>query len=651
MFNNEYIGRAPTEDVPVLASKYIQYWLTDCQTTRRLDRWRRNHSAFYLFDDRAGSWNYCQNEGVRKDYFKLVVNNFKNIGKNAMQLVIGDMPLVKASSEVSDASVSDQIEVYNAILENDANSGWLYDITMGGVLQSWLYGTCFAIVEYDPLSGDSTPLSEDRFLSHGDISAENLSVLDFYFDTTKKKFSDLDWCITRQRINKYKLASIYQEKENDIISAKLQDINNVPAFFDYNTDYSDDVFVYKLFCKDDPYLVPGGRIVTYLNNSVVLSDTENRYKDIPVKSLPWCRTPYGIYGDTDANDMYQVQKLQDAVTSCLMTKISAFGIDKIVTETNSLIDEESLTGGLKLFKMAPNTQKPFNLNLMGDISGLVNFFPYVKRMQEDISNINQAVRGTPDPSIKAAITLTTLESMAKRYVNESQKNVHSFIVDCSMFALELRKKYSDYPQMIRIVGKDKKYKVKRWIKSDISLVDSVRLDAVDPVTSSINGKIMIAEKVSQMGGDISQYIRSLKTGSYDDIIDPIESQLNLAEMENQVLDDFSQEIPLVMMDDDHARHKIIHNKRLSDIDARKNRQLVSRYQDHLQWHDEQEIAQAQQQSALNAAKQSVPFPVNQQTVSNTGIDDEGTIGEDVTMNINDQFQNSVPLTNSKQRGI
>ena len=193
--------------------------------------------------------------------------------------------------------------------------------------------------------------------------------------------------------------------------------------------------------------------------------------------------------------------------SCVATKVTAFGIDKIVIPNTGTVAIEDLASGLKAIKMPPNQPPPTLLNLMGDIQQHLALMPFVEKMMEGISAMSSVVRGDPG-SIKAGVSLSIIEQKAIQYTNNAQKNGFQQLNDVSNFILTLRKKYSRYGDLVPIVGEDKKFKLERFTQEDFNSLESVILEPVDSISNSIATKEMTADKLSGMGITLKNMLHS-----------------------------------------------------------------------------------------------------------------------------------------------
>lgn len=606
----EYIGLVDSKDLPQYGHRAINTWYDYVCRTYMKDRWRQNYSMFFRFDEKSYYWNSYAPTYARTDYVPLTINQSKSIIKQIINMTYSQMPVMASRSSNTDPKSQDHVDINNLLLERDTKEGFLQRDAIVSAYNAYIFGMSFDIMDWDMNAGENTELDEQQVMFTGDVSSDVLSVLDVYFDCTKKRWEDLDWIIVRQKVNKFKLAANpkYKEFSDRIMSMKLNESSTVPYFFDYNYDTTDDIFIYKFIHRPDPVMLPKGRYAIFLGNDVTLEDGPNPYYNLNGGNLNvFPLTPnehvYGVYGDTDCNDLYPVQKLHDALTSCLMTKVTAFGIDKLFVEDGSLNDIEALTGGLKLFKMKPGTTEfPKNIDLMGDLNKVMSPLPFVEKSMESITGMNAAARGQPDPSIKAAVAMSYLQSMARQFNSTFQRRAFEQMRQKAQFALELRKKFANEPQLLKIVGADKKFKLRRWTKADLSMVDSITVEPVDPVTNTIGGRIAFSEKLAQMGAPIPDYVRALKQGDYSPIMDESDSEYNNIALENAKI--MRGEIPMAIREDNHELHRRKHKIIMEDPDVRADKNIMAAFNAHMEMHDQAEIMDAKHKASVQFMIQS-----------------------------------------------
>lgn len=591
---DKYIGIVGVDEFPVYARRAIDQWYNYVTRVNLEWKWRQNYSMFFRCDEKSSGWTTLQRFYPRHDFIPLNVNEAKSIVKTVCSFL--QKPTFRGRSSNTDPEVADKIEIYNAQLEYDKENGFLSKNDEAAKLAAYLMNTSFSLVEWDQFEGDHIELA-DAVISTGEVTDDLLTVLDWYFDPTIKSDQDLLWGIARQKVNKFKLAAQYPEHADKILGKTINSVISVPYLFDLDATQTDDIFVYKFIHRVEPQLCPKGRYTIFLDD-VVLSDKPNKYKRINVFPLRPSQHVYGIYGDTDANDLFPVQKLHDAMTSCLMTKVTAFGIPKVFVERGLISDQESLIGGLKVFNINSGTSKPTTADLMGNLQNDMAPMPMIERWMQTVTGVNSASMGQPDPGIKAAVTMSFMQSMAQRYSSAFQQGYLNYLKDKAEFALELRKNYATTERLVKIVGKDKKYKVARWKASDLTPIDSVYVEPVDPVTNSIGGRIMFAEKLASMGASKREYERAIKTGSYDPIIDDGADEMNLIEMENAAIAE--GKVPPAFDDDEHPLHRFHHRKPMQDIDGRLNENAFRAYNEHLRLHDEAELRKIERQARMEA---------------------------------------------------
>lgn len=629
-----YIGTCDVSELPKYVGRVIDDWSNYMVETGRIKRIRNNYSAYYALSANESFWDNYGSRQENGNYIKLVVNQYKNLIKNAIATTLPQMPVFQAGSCNNSAKLDDQIEVYNSQLLYDARHGYMDSVIKSSMTSSFIMSTAFVIMEWAEDAGEQIELFDGTVATTGDITTDCLTILDVFFDVTKKRFQDLDWIIVRQKVNKYKLAKLFPEYEHDILSKNdisdsfFPENSTIGYFNASNRSYNDDVYIYKYIHKDDKVICPGGRYSIILDNNTCIYDAPNKYGQIPVFKLSPSERIYGVYGDTDADDMYMIQKLNDAITSCLMTKVGVFGLDKIFVDSNSLMSSEALSGGLKIFKLAPQSRDPRVVSLMGNISELANLAPMVQGWMESVSNIYAANRGAPDPSTKVATTLSMMQQMGQRFYDDFKRNVFRFASELANFALKLRKRNMGLEQTIKIVGEDSKFKAIRISKSSISDLDYINIQDFDPVSTSIGGRVMMAEKISQMTGNVTYYLDSLKTGNVQKAIDEFTLDDNTAELENCLI--LKGECPSVVDEDNHSRHAIIHRKTILDPDSRKDPNIMRAYTEHMKLHDIGMINSAKKSAYLQEAIRQSQIEAAPQQNNGEQIAQEPNVSQNAT---------------------
>ena len=549
----------------------------------------------------------------RRDYIYSPVNIYKNIGKNFLNIIYSKSPSQRARAQNSDPKVTDKIEIYNSLVEYDYSKKGLDKLGYDSGEVAWIFGTSFMFVEWDFYKGDDKKIDDEngQRVFSGDWTCEVFSPFDVYIDPTKKRWEDVESVIVRQKINKYVLASRYPQFQDEIINCNSEDwADNTTFTLDFES-FSDDVFIYKYIHKPMPglrnedYDMEDGRYVTVLSDGTVIEDEPNWYGQLNVFPLAFNKRLYSVYGDSDAFDLLPLQKLLNVAMSCVSTKVTAFGIDKIVIPNSGQVAIEDLASGLKAIKMPPNQPPPTILNLMGDIQQLLSLMPFIEKMMEGISAMNNVIRGNPE-GIKAGVSLSIIEQKAIQYVNNAQKNAFQQLNDITNFILQLRKKYSRYGDLVPIVGEDKKFKLQRFTQEDYNTLESIVLEPVDSVSNSIATKQLMADKLAQMGSAPEEYVTFMKTGRYERMIDDTFDELNEIQLENEEIKKGA--IPLVSRSDNDDLHIQKHRRAIQDPDARRNPDILNAYNEHIRMHEENQVTKAQHQATLQNTLQTVAAP-------------------------------------------
>lgn len=619
-----YPGFSPHMDdlLGVNVKHKCEAWRSYTESNGMSDLWRLSFSVYYNAINDQSIGNRLALYYNRRDYIYSPVNIYKNIGKNFLNILYSKVPVMRAKAANTDPKVQDQIEIYNALIEYDYTKNELDKDAYDGGEIAWIFGLSFAFIEWNKYKGkfmgyvgQNGQLGPDpksgKPVHGGQWELTNLSPFDVAIDPTKSKWDDQLDMVVRLKVNKFQLASQYKEFEDDILACHLKDWVDTPTFlYDY-IDCSDDIFVYKYIHKavpglyNDDFDLSQGRYATILQNGVVIDDGPNDYDQLNIFPLAFNKKLYSTYGDSDAFDLLPIQKLYNVVSSCIATTITAFGIDKIVIPNTGSVGFEDLASGLKAIKMPPNMPEPKVLSLMGDVGSKAKLLPILERQMEGISAMNQVVRGDPE-GLKSGVQTSIIEAKAIQYVNNAQKNAFKQMSDIANFILKLRQKRQMIEDIVPIIGEDKKFKMLRFSKDNIDLLDSIYMEPVDPLTNSIATRQMMADKLSQMGASPEEYVVFMKTGRYDRMIDDTFDELTTIQMENEKMR--KGDVPFIAISDNDELHIKKHRAVLQDPDSRMDVKIVNAYNAHIKLHEDNQVTKARHQATLRMALQTATMP-------------------------------------------
>lgn len=622
--NRSYAGLSPHMDniLGDRAKQKCEYWKSYTESCGISDLWRLSFSVYYNAINDQSIGNRLALYYNRRDYIYSPVNIYKNIGKNFLNIIYSKVPVMRAKAANTDPRVQDQIELYNALIEYDYTKKELDKDAYDGGEIAWIFGLSFAFIEWTKTKGkfigyvnEQGQLGPDakggKPIHGGEWELTNLSPFDIVIDPTKSKWDDQMDMVVRVKVNKFALAAQYKEFEEDILACDLKDWVDTPTFlYDY-CDCSDDIFIYKYIHKpvpglyNDDFDLSQGRYSIILPTGIVIEDNINEYGQLNAFPLAFNKKLYTSYGDSDAFDLLPIQKLYNVVNSCIATTVTAFGIDKIVIPNTGSVGFEELASGLKAIKMPPNMPEPKVLSLMGDITSKANLLPILERQMEGISAMNQVVRGDPE-GLKSGVQTSIIEAKAIQYVNNAQKQAFKQMSDVANFVLKLRQENQLIEDMVPIVGEDKKFKLLRFNKDNINLLDSIYMEPVDPLTNSIATRTMMADKLTQMGAAPEEYVTFMKTGRFDRMIDDTFDELTTIQMENESLK--KGMVPLIAISDNDALHIKKHGAVLQDPDSRKDPMIMNAYNEHVRQHEDSQITKAQHQASLQMALQMATMP-------------------------------------------
>lgn len=570
----QYIGLMPREQIGAAIIDKMDKWHDSVVGNGLIDQWRRNYRLYYNSDPYANTkqyWNDFGFTGEHGEYLNIKINHYRNLITHMLNMIFAKLPDLKSRAAQNTFESISSVDLSDSILENTFKSKRVNRKVKKTGEMGLLFGTGGALSEWDIMEGEPYVTDEQgRIVNTGDIVVYPLSVLDFYADTCKQDEADIEWQTFRQFKNKYLLAAQFPDYAERILSMADEYRDNALSYFDQNE--SDDIPIYKFYHKPIPGLMPNGRYVICVDKNIVLYDGPNPYNRIPFFMIKPSEGIGTFYGYSPANDLAPIQMFYNMIMSSIGTSAAAFGIPNIVAEKGSEITQSMLEGGMNLLEVEPGKQLPQALSLMATPPEMYQLTTFLERTMETISGVNAVARGNPDDSLKSGVALGLVQSMAIQFMSGFQQSVINFMEDLGNHVLNLYKSYANTPRIVSIAGRDKMNDIRRWSSSDLSLVHSIYVEPVDPLSQTIAGREARADKLLNTG-QVSgyEYLTVATTGQLEPLYKREMAELNYIRCENEKLQ--SGEYVEVLISDNHEIHINEHLTMTFDPDFRTGSQM------------------------------------------------------------------------------
>ena len=559
--------------------------------------------------------------GKRGELQRVKVNRYRSNIQHLVSLLTQQRPAFDCRAVNSDPESLIQAELGNRILDYVLRDKHFDKYRRQVVEHALVYGEGYLVLDWDVDAGDDAAVvsgedQEDKIRKTGDITMSVYTPFDVVKDTTFDT-DEQDWYIFTKLFNKYDVVEKYakgRSKKQKVLKERILAASKVDELFDFKLDLynfddgteTDLIPVYEFRHKKSPSL-PEGRLVKFLSDGSVLTDTPLPFKSINVFKMSPAHMFGTAYGYSPAFDVQGLQQGFDRLYSSVLTNNLTFGLQNILVDNNANLSQISLKGGMRFLRVNPEARvTPLQLT---------NSAPETYQLKDRISGdmgegvgVNDALKGQVPQGVTSGTALSYLGSASLQYLSGLDNSKTSFEEELMTAIINMYKDFADTPRTATLVGRNKKSYLKDFKGSDLININRVVVDAGNPLTKTLAGRIQLAEQFVQMGmiKTPADFLQVIESGSLDPVLDGIQKENNLIVHENDNL--MSGEPVIVTKVDDHIQHIREHRGLLSDNTVRFNPDLLGNVLDHIQAHlDEYRRINAEEPDLLQIT-QEAPLP-------------------------------------------
>lgn len=583
--NNQYFAAKKPEEVAAVLYNKVGGWCTSLEANGYLDKLRAMYCSYHgAYYRDMGSGHQVTFSGEQGELVNLPVNQFRNIATNMLVMTTSNRPTMQCRSTNTDYKSLRQTLLANNILDYYMREKKLETFLKKAVEYAIVYGAGFVVMQWNATTGKEVDFDEatNTHIYEGDIEFENLSPFDVIYDNTKESGIH-DWVLIRRWKNKYDLAAKYPEYADKIKSLQTKsDLFRFRLGMSSLLDYTDDVEMIEFFHKRTDSM-PDGRYMLFLSQDIVLQDTPNPYRVLPVFRIAPSDIHGSPYGYTPMFDLLPLQEYLNSSYSTIATNQNAFGVQNILNPRGTDIQPNQLVGGLNIIDYNAQAGTPTPLNLTKTPEEIFKFNEMIEKAMETISGVNSVARGNPESSLKSGTALALVQAMALQFNSGLQQSYVELIEDVGNAIIKMLQDYAYTPRIVAIVGKTNRGYVKEFTSEDISSISRVIVDIGNPLARTTAGRVQMAQELIQYN-DITpkQYVNVIETGNLEEVTEDIVNENLLMRAENEALLD--GEIPSAVFTEQHKTHIDYHRSVLFDPELKKDEGLVERVQQHIQQH-------------------------------------------------------------------
>jgi hypothetical protein len=571
-----------TGDLTQRVMNYYNY----LRSSSLYDLYRNSYYNYFKASQHMGNVVWV---GQNAEYSNISINHYRNLIQHRLTLTVSQRPTFQPRATNTDYKSQAQVKLAHGLLDYYMREKKLERFIKTAVEFALVYGEGFIRTDWDAQIGEEYGTTENgAIIREGDISFKNGSPMDIIRDPFTRSWQENDWVIMRTFQNKYTLSAKFPEYKDEIenLTFNFNDkLNDIIDFSVYTPSLSltDMIPVYEFFHRDTAAL-PGGRMLTFLDNELALIDSPLPYRDIPVYRISAGDMDGTPFGYSVAFDIMPLQQAIDNLYSTIQTNQEMFGVQNILLPRGSNIGLEELGGGLNIIEYDSQLGAPSPLNLTATPVEIFNQINKIEQTMETLSGVNSVARGNPEASLKSGSALALVASQSIQFAQMLQQSYTQLLEDVGTSVINILKDYATVPRIAMISGIANRGYMKEFKGDDLSMINRVIVDMGNPLSQTTSGKVQIAESLIQ-GGFIKnpeQYIQVLTTGKLDPLIEGEQAELLLIRSENEKL--INLERVNAIITDNHMMHIQEHKTVLASPEARENPELVQNALDHIQEH-------------------------------------------------------------------
>lgn len=590
MAENQYFAKKPIKDcVNILLNKVVN-WETGLTGSGLLDKIQRSHAYYY------GSYNddfYGLNDhtiaptGDQGELLKFPVNHYRNIGQHMLNMITAQRPAMQARAINTDYKSLTQTTLANGLLDYYMREKGLENIMKRACEYSVVLSEGWVKMEWDGSAGEAYGYNEDTktYVYEGDIKYSTLNPLQVVRDVYKSESDDDDWLIVRSYKNKYDLAAKYPELEKELLSIQTKETEYLFRFGSASGDDTDLIPVYEFYHKRTDAM-PDGRYIFFASSDAVMVDLPMPYRFIPcfkISPSNYMGTPFGY---TTMFDLMPIQEAINMLNSVILSNQNAFGVQNIILPKGADVNLTQLVGGLNIIEYTPGMEKPQALQLTATPGEVFSMLDKLEKTMETISGINQVTRGNPEASLRSGSALALIQAQAIQYASGLQQSYIHLLENIGTATVKMLQDFAQAPRVAAIVGKGNRAYLKEFTGDDLSNINRVVVDAVNPISKTNAGRLQMASDLLQyqMLKSPQDYISVMTTGNLDVAIQGQANEQMLIQGENERIAEGEMVDALAI--DSHLEHIKHHKSILFDPDLRKDAMLVQNALAHIEQHIE-----------------------------------------------------------------
>jgi hypothetical protein len=632
-----WLAEPPDVLGPKIAERFKQYAM-DLNKRQRFEKIREATSTYYN-DGTSISFGGEQGEVVLTK-----VNHFRSLITSVLSMTTAQRPGFEITAADDSSESAAQVQLGQQVIEHELAKG-VEKRDVECAKRMLLHGEGAMAILWDPTRGDvvgmqpsADPMAAEGTPIHaGELLVEVYSPYDVARDVGHRDYDTLPWVIIRRTLSRYDLLAQYPERYVEITGAP--DVLRDPLRYGMQGAMaistpvaSDSVYVLELYAGRSP-AIPEGRYAR------VIADTYLEGGPLPYKRMPVIlRSPDQLtdmaVGSTPMWDLLAPQELLDANESSMASTADAFGRMNLLVAEGQDVDVADVGGGMQFVKYNPEqgVREPHVLETPRVTDGDISLSDHYESQMQRMSGINDVVRGDPEASVKAGVSMALLASMAVQHLSGFQSAYADVLRESAARIIETYQTFATTERVIEVTGVNEARTVQQFTAKDLSSITSVHVELGNALMRTTAGKVQLADTLADANkfpGDPpltrEQYLAFITSGRLEPLYRAERSSAIAIRAECEALQ--KGEMVQVLASDCHAAHIREH---VALLDGRQRMQLpvqtIKLIDEHINEHVAQWTMITMTNPALLAATGQQPAPMAMQPAAPMGPDGQPMTG-------------------------
>lgn len=522
--------------------------------------------------------------GDQGEESRISVNKYRSLLRYQLSMITAERPATQVTPINTDYQSMASAIVGGQVLDYYMRAKNLEGVILDAMEKAVWSSEGYAALQWATEEGDFYEVDPEtnKPVMSGDIKyttySADLVVRDIYQATPQ-------WYILVDSVNKWDLIAKLPEKEELIKkSGVLQNRKGPYSQYGYeDTSDNDRITLYTFYHKKTPAL-PEGRMVVF-TDATKLIDMPLPYEHVPVYRVAAANLHNTNLGYTQGFDLLSLQEASDELYSAVLSNNINFSRQCIVMPRNADLNYRDITEGFSVIEADPEDAKAIQpLQLTNSAGETYKLIEQLDSEMEALTGMNEVVRGSPGPNVRAANAMALLSAQAIKFNSTLQQSYIKLIEDVGTATLRFLKEFAVAPRFAEVVDKSERTYLREFNKEDLTGVSRVQVENVSALSKTQAGRVEMANNLLQNGmiKRPEQYITVLTTGKLDPVIQAEQSELLNIQAENETM--AAGEVPPAIITDNHALHIREHRTVLDNPDARKDPAVTEATLAHIQEH-------------------------------------------------------------------